>query len=610
MVIEDSVEVRHRDVGLDGQLPELRVLRGQQLLRRAELLADTSSHHQDLVRVQDRADAVRDAHDRGGLEHLADGALNQCIRLVVDRCRGLVEQDDLRAPQNSPREAEQLALADAEGGATLLDLSGEAVGQGLLGVHLHTPQSIHDGLVAVLFERIQVASEGCLSEEHRLLRDHRQLRAERVQANLLEILAVDEHRARLHLGEPQQRHDDAALAAAGAAHDAQLLPGADREGQTTQSRIELGPVAHRDVPVLDGTPGGPILPQVGIRRKLIRSLLRQVAIVQDALDGGELLLQVADGLGDGLDVLRHVQAVRQCHAHKGGLGVLEADTRQDGQQRASRRDDHTEELQAQGEPSRQLNLEKIARLVVVDLLVALHAQKLLVAEGAHRGQAGQGLRDPIEDRRRRDGHQALRISRSIPVMVDDDDVADAHGEDGDDNRGVDHDDAYQDREEALKATDGLAEQPRELVVQDVHVRRKTVQQPAAGRGVEEDHRRAEDREEHQVVELASRPDDAQGEDRVRPAVGRDALEHAKGHVDQDAIHSLEAQRVTLLGPVGQPQVREDRRHDFRQHAEQDHRHHTGSEACGGEELEGGPLDRALVGALRLHQGPLLLLALD
>mmetsp|Transcript_27760 Transcript_27760/g.73347 ORF Transcript_27760/g.73347 Transcript_27760/m.73347 type:complete len:225 (-) Transcript_27760:1563-2237(-) len=217
-------------------------------------------------------------------------------------------------------------------------------------------------------EGVQVLPQGGLPEEHGLLRDVRQRLAQRVQAHLAEVLAVDQHRAALDLGHPQQRDDDRGLAAARAAHDAELLPGGDAEGEAPERGLQLFPVAHRHGPVLDGPPRGPrasrgLHERLVLRQPLLR-LLRQGAVLQDALGRRELLLDVGDALGEGLDVAGQLEAVCQHDADK--RGVRSAD-RQDRDQRKDRGDDAAHALEAQSEPAGDPELEQVARLVVVEL---------------------------------------------------------------------------------------------------------------------------------------------------------------------------------------------------------------------------------------------------
>ena len=66
-------------------------------------------------------------------------------------------------------------------------------------------------------------------EEHRLLRDDADLRAQRRQRHVAHVAAVDQDRAAGDVVEPRHQIDQRRLAGAAAADDRQHLPGADRE---------------------------------------------------------------------------------------------------------------------------------------------------------------------------------------------------------------------------------------------------------------------------------------------------------------------------------------------------------------------------------------------
>eukprot|EP00976_Prorocentrum_cordatum_P093042 1189209-Prorocentrum_minimum.AAC.2 len=62
-----------------------------------------SAEHHDAVAVRDGVEAMRDGEGGAPLENLADGALELRVRFHVARCRRLVQQNNLRAPQQRPR---------------------------------------------------------------------------------------------------------------------------------------------------------------------------------------------------------------------------------------------------------------------------------------------------------------------------------------------------------------------------------------------------------------------------------------------------------------------------------------------------------------------------
>ena len=66
------------------------------------------------VVVHHGGDAVGDGEHSGCGELRPDGGLNEGVCGHVDGRRGLVQDDQLAAPENGPGEAEQLALANTE----------------------------------------------------------------------------------------------------------------------------------------------------------------------------------------------------------------------------------------------------------------------------------------------------------------------------------------------------------------------------------------------------------------------------------------------------------------------------------------------------------------
>ena len=78
-------------------------------------------HHQDLVRVEDGAEPVRD-HQAGAARHqLRDRPLDLRLRLGVHRAGGLVEHQDRRIERERTGEAQELPLAHAQAPAPLAE---------------------------------------------------------------------------------------------------------------------------------------------------------------------------------------------------------------------------------------------------------------------------------------------------------------------------------------------------------------------------------------------------------------------------------------------------------------------------------------------------------
>lgn len=70
--------------------------------------------------VHDAVQAVGDGEDGAVRELFANRILNQVVRLQVHSCRGLVQDQDARFPQQCSSQTQQLPLPDAEGQQRLL----------------------------------------------------------------------------------------------------------------------------------------------------------------------------------------------------------------------------------------------------------------------------------------------------------------------------------------------------------------------------------------------------------------------------------------------------------------------------------------------------------
>ena len=93
-------------------------------------LADlTSVHHQNLVGVLDRREAVGDDDGRPPLHELFERFLDKVLALGIDRRGGLVQDEDLQGRRTSrAHEREQLPLPVRERRAPLADVLPVAFG--------------------------------------------------------------------------------------------------------------------------------------------------------------------------------------------------------------------------------------------------------------------------------------------------------------------------------------------------------------------------------------------------------------------------------------------------------------------------------------------------
>ena len=87
-------------------------------------------HHDDLVGLADRREAVGDDERGPAPQQAPQRRLDQALGLGVDAARRLVQDQDARIGQQGAGEGEQLPLPDREADAALLDLGLVAVAAG------------------------------------------------------------------------------------------------------------------------------------------------------------------------------------------------------------------------------------------------------------------------------------------------------------------------------------------------------------------------------------------------------------------------------------------------------------------------------------------------
>ena len=76
------------------------------------------------------------------------------------------------------------------------------------------------------------------------LGDQGQLGAQLVQGNLGQVMAIDDHPAPHGLHDAEEGAHQGGLAAPGAPHDADLLPGPDAQAQPLQHQVQVFPVPY------------------------------------------------------------------------------------------------------------------------------------------------------------------------------------------------------------------------------------------------------------------------------------------------------------------------------------------------------------------------------
>merc|ERR1719487_1043073 len=86
----------------------------EQILRRVKLGHAAGAHDQDLVAVHDCVEAVRNNKDSARRKLAADDGLNVAVALHINGGSRLVEDENLRSPQQRTAEANELPLASTK----------------------------------------------------------------------------------------------------------------------------------------------------------------------------------------------------------------------------------------------------------------------------------------------------------------------------------------------------------------------------------------------------------------------------------------------------------------------------------------------------------------
>mmetsp|Transcript_10252 Transcript_10252/g.34845 ORF Transcript_10252/g.34845 Transcript_10252/m.34845 type:complete len:404 (+) Transcript_10252:44-1255(+) len=362
----------------------------------AELLGRPALHdgplgeHDDRVGAHDSHQAVRNSN-RGLVRHvLAEGLLDQHVRLVVDGRRGLVEHQHAGRPQEGATEAQQLPLAHAEVAAPGGHRHREAVHVGGHdGRQVAPAEGCPHLLVRVLVKGVQVGAHRA-REEHGVLRDDGERLAQRAQVEAGRVDAVDADAPRAQGHHAIQREQEGGLPRARAPHDAHLGARGDLAVEVVEHEGQVRPVAHADVVEGDHARGRP--PGGRLERERRGGLLgRELAVAVEALHAHHLGLQRGEHADEPVEVVREHQRVRERqpgdargHASCARL-IHEKDRRQADECVA-------DELEAHGEPAVGREGEEGGAEVVVEARRGGVQEAARLVEGQDGGHPCEGLR--------------------------------------------------------------------------------------------------------------------------------------------------------------------------------------------------------------------------
>ncbi len=484
-------------------------------------------HHGDPIRVPDGGEPMRDdQHGAPGHQPL-ERELDHALALGVQRAGRLVQQQDRTIGENRPRDREPLPLPAGQSHAALAEVAGiplrqlrdEFCSEGGLarGAHLGFPGA--QSSVADIFEDARREDDG-------ILRHDREAGAHVPRIRVTHVDAVDAHRARLRIVEPQQQLEHRRLARARRPDQRDVLAGSHLEREVVERR-GVGP---RGIAEAHAVEGERPLRGRGQRDRVLRRADRGSDSEQfeQPLGGPRRALQVADHLADRADRAgddRCVEHERRelASAELAGNDVVPADPENDAD-RAEDEQDHRRHQQralpdprhAGGKRGFHVHAESppVLRLVTIGL------------DGAHLVQRLVHVRADVAD--------AILARPREP----------AHAAPEEDDRDDHHRDACEHEQRQLRAGDRqhresagqqqqVADRHRSTGADDGLQHRRIVDQPrdhvAGARHLVESGRQPEQMVEHRAAQIRgdALPDPG---DEVEPDVRR------AGHHDDDAEH--------------------------------------------------------------------------
>ena len=269
--------------------------------------------HVDHVGAPHRAQPVGDDEAGTTLQELAQGFLDQQLGARVDVGGGLVQHQDARILEQGAGDRQELTLAAAQVGGTLLQHGVVAVGK-LLDelVSARPPRRRFDvGIRGVRPAVTDVVADG-VREQKGVLQHDADALPEAVLGHAADVLPVDGHGAGLHVVEALQQADDGGLAGTGRAHQRHGLAGLGDQVDALQHR-RAGLVGEGHAGQLHAAFGERQRPGVGGVFDL-RHLVQQL---EDALGAGDGRLHLRPQHRDGphrLEEAAHVLQEGDDHA--------------------------------------------------------------------------------------------------------------------------------------------------------------------------------------------------------------------------------------------------------------------------------------------------------
>ena len=203
--------------------------------------------HEDLIRVADGGHALRDQHDRGLPRQMRQRLAKRGVGGKVQRGGAVVEDEDGGPPHQCAGDRQPLALAAGEIAPAGLDFR---VQPALLAaddlVGLRVLQRLPEVFIAGLgIAPAEIVADGA-GEEQRLLRHDADRGPQRLQPQLPHVFAAHKDLSLRRVVKPRDEVRQRGFARAGAADDADGLPGRGGEADTAERVRARAGIAERD----------------------------------------------------------------------------------------------------------------------------------------------------------------------------------------------------------------------------------------------------------------------------------------------------------------------------------------------------------------------------
>src|SRR6266404_2439308 len=172
---------------------------------------------------------MRDDKRGAAAEEAVEGIADLQLGLDVHAGGGFIKDEEARIVREGAGEIDELALADGERGAALVDAGGDAFGEGFDEIgKADFANGVLDGVaVDVGSAEAHVGFDGA-GEEEGVLKNDAEQAAQVLEIDFADVDAVEQDLAALNVIEAKKERDQRGLAGAGVADDGEGLAGLDK----------------------------------------------------------------------------------------------------------------------------------------------------------------------------------------------------------------------------------------------------------------------------------------------------------------------------------------------------------------------------------------------